>query len=192
MHKALAAALLCLAPFLALTADARADSCAIASGDSVVWDHVGSVTDVNPMTVLLVTRFTTTQGKGPRNAKPELWTNDVPSDTLGAEAICDRVQLETPLAFDGPDQAPLILMQGERIPSDLDIAPDLAARLQADNRQIQVPGGPAFVFQVEDLNSTTWRGEMLEAAKAIGRIDQERWVIGMAGALYLVPMVASP
>lgn len=177
---------------LALPGLAWAEPCALVPGTRTIWDHDGKVTDVAGMTVLIVTRHQSRQPLAGSPVDSQLWTDDVPSDTLGGDAVCDRVQLETPLPFNTWDKQPIAMQQGERMLPGIDIAakaPDLARRIATDGRQVDLAPGSYFVSHVPDLDAPDWRDVLLERAAEAGQIDTGRWVIGLPGALYLVPLV---
>ena len=176
---------------LALPGLAWADPCALVPGKGTIWDHDGEVTDVAGMTVLIVTRHQSRQPLAGSPVDSQLWTDDVPSDTLGSDAVCDRVQLETPLPFDTWDRQPIAMQQGERMLPGVDIAakaPGFAGRIAADDRQIDLAPGSYFVRHVPDLDAPDWRDVLLAEAANAGQIDAGRWVVGLPGALYLVPV----
>ena len=169
---------------------AHADPCALTK-DGDIWDRDGTVVDVGPMSVLLVTRHESRQPLGGSPVNSMLWTDDVPSDTFGAANICDRVQLETPLPFDSWDRQEITMQQGERVPAGFDVAAhsgELAGRIVADSRRVDLAAGRYFVSHVSDLEHPDWRKELLAKAAEAGTIDVDRWVVGLPGALYLVPV----
>ena len=169
---------------------AHADPCAlVATGN--IWDHEGSIATVTAISVLLVTRHESRQPLSGTAVDSTLWTDDVPSDTIGAEHICDRVQLETPLPFDTWDRHPIAMQQGERVPFGFDVAAHssaLASRIEMDGRGVDLAAGRYFVSHVSDLEQPDWREELLAKAADAGEIDATRWVVGLPGALYLVPV----
>ena len=178
------AAVLCLWPGLV-----AAGPCALAYGEGGVWDHVGTITQVRPMTVLLVTRHVSEQPLGGNPVTSTLWIDDVPSDTLEAGAICDAVQLETPLPFNTWERQPISMQQGERLRPGADLPAALAGRIAAENRRVEIRAKAYFVSHVADLDAPDWREELLTAAAKAGEIDTQGWIVGLPGALYLIPMV---
>lgn len=169
---------------------AHSDPCALVT-NGTIWDHEGSVAPVSALSVLLVTRHESRQPLSENAVTSTLWTDDVPSDTIGAEHICDRVQLETPLPFYSREHQAITMQQGERVPPKLDIAAHsggLAARIDAEQRRVDLPAGPYFVSHVPELERQDWREELLAKAAETGQIDVDRWVVGLPGALYLVPV----
>ncbi|MEM1298206.1 MAG: hypothetical protein AAGH68_02925 [Pseudomonadota bacterium] len=169
---------------------AHADPCALVD-DGTIWDHEGSVVSVVAMTVLLVTRHESRQPLSGTPVESTLWTDDMPSDTIGAGNICDRVQLETPLPLNSWDRLEITMQQGERVPIGFDVAAhsgELAERIDADGRRVDLGPGRYFVWHVADLEQPDWREDLLAKAGSAGKIDTSRWVVGLPGALYLVPV----
>lgn len=176
--------------FVLVPGIAMADPCALVD-EGTVWDHEGQITDIRAMTVLLVTRHRSRQPLAGSPVQSDLWTDDVPSDTLGAEFICDRVQLETPLPLNTWDKKPITMQQGERLVPGLDLAksaPDLFKRVSSDSRMVALSAASYFVAHVQDLDDPDWRAELLARAADAGSIDTTGWIVGLPGALYLVPM----
>ena len=168
-----------------------ADPCNLVAGSETIWDFDGRVAKVKTMTVLIVTRH---QSKQPLDGSPvdsRLWTDDIPSDTIGADAICDRVQLETPIPLNTWDRLDLTMQQGERLRPGFDVAqasPELAKRLAEAKRTVTIQSGPYFVTHIPDLSDPDWRVGLLAKATRSGDIDTNRWMVGLPGALYLVPL----
>lgn len=178
------------AAMLACPAATRADNCALVP-DGWIADHVGQIVEARAMTVLLVTRFKAASPADVPTAEAQRWADDVPSSTLGDSTICDAVQLESPVPLDQPSDRPLIMMQGERLPSGFNLpfrSPALAARIAADGRHVNVPAGQVYVYQVQNFDDMEWRSKVLREAARAGEIDRNRWMVGLPGALYLVPI----
>ena len=171
------------------TGAVRADECALVSGERDIWDHEGSVVHVEAFRFVAVVRFDSTQRMTVAGAVPKRWVDDVPSDTMGVQAICDRVQLESPVPLQGDADTRIVMMQGERLRSDTEMSafPDLSARIAEQDRLIVVPAGRVFVSAVQ-LDADEWRSTLLAKATAQGAIDPDRWMIGLPGGLYLVPL----
>lgn len=175
-----------LSSLVVLLSTAGAKACDLA--DPPLWESEGKVAAIDTFDFLAVVRFDTTQTSAAAAAR-QGWVDDVPSDTMGTEAICDRVQLETPLPMQGADDLPLTMMQGERLHPDTNLSSftDLAGRIESEKRFVRTLPGPVFVGQV-DLEDLEWRPKLLAAAANIGTIDTKRWMIGLPGGLYLVPL----
>ncbi len=178
------AAAFALMPGLAL-----ADGCLILQDGSEPWDRLDQVVEVSSITMMTVVRFDSTQRRGTIGAKRQKWTDDVPSDTIGIENICDRVQFESAYPLDGPGDLPISMLQGERLNQTFDMTnhPDLKARLAGDGRLLNSKPGPAYLIAV-DLAAPNWRQELFEKISAIGEVDENRWMIGLPGGLHIVPL----
>ena len=185
MTRWAALGLLCLLPGMAL-----ADPCALTEDPAAYGDGSGTVVEVRGFKWLAVTRFESPQGLGAQPVEPKLWTDDVPSATFGEDKICDRIQLESALPFSVEGDATLVMQQGERPLPDLDLAqyPELLKRLKASERIVDVPAGRYFAYQIPDFEAIEWREQLFSEAGKTGKIDPNRWVIALPGALYLVPL----
>ena len=177
-----AAAILALAPLL--PGPVHAGECV--PDEAALWNRVGGTAEVPGFTVALVVRVNRRQGD-PQSDTVFFRTDDVPSDTLGAGAVCGRVQLETPLPLDSPDGRTLTMQQGEWLAEPLPEGRYVAG-LAAEDRIAEIVPGRYFIGHIADPQEVGWRPDLLSNAASHGRIDPDRWMIGMAGALYLVPL----
>lgn len=169
--------------------EASADGCLVlASGEP--WDRLNQTVEVQSMTVMTVVRFDSTQRRGTVGAKRQSWTDDVPSDALGAQAICDRVQLESAYPLMGEQDLPITMLQGEWLSPSVDLTafPDLKSRLEADGRLVTTKPGPAYLAAV-DLEAPNWRPDLFAEVAQIGDVDESRWMIALPGGLHIVPLL---
>lgn len=178
----------CSAVVLALALSSSV-SLACDLGSPSVWDSESTVTDIAAFDFVTVVRFDTTQRSSVDKATRQSWVDDVPSDTIGVAAICDRVQLETPLPLSGDTDLRLTMMQGERLHPDTDLEAfsALSKRVLEAGRFVKTKPGPVYVAQT-DQSDPNWRPKLLAATEAAGDIDPDRWMIGLPGGLYLVPI----
>ena len=184
MRRRLLAALLMILP-----ASVSAEGCGVLQDGSDPWDQLDQIVDVRSMTVMTVVRFDSTRRRGTVGAKRQKWTDDVPSDTMGAANICDRVQLESAYPLDGAEDLPIAMLQGERLNQAVDLVkfPDLKLRLESDERLVITKPGPAYLTAV-DLSARDWRPDLFAQIAKIGEVDERRWMIGLPGGLYIVPL----
>lgn len=168
---------------------AFANGCQVLKGGGDPWDHLDQIVEVQSLTMMTVVRFDSTQRRGTIGAKRQKWTDDVPSDTLGVEKICDRIQVESAYPLDGPRDLPIAMLQGERLDQNVDLIehPELKARLEREERLLTTKPGPAYLIAV-DLDAQNWRQELFEKAVQIGEVDENRWMIGLPGGLHIVPL----
>ncbi|MEM7059465.1 MAG: hypothetical protein AAF557_17915 [Pseudomonadota bacterium] len=173
----------------ALSGAALAEGCLVLEDGSDPWDHLDETVEVRSMTVMTVVRFDSTRRRGTIGAKRRKWTDDVPSDTIGVQAICDRVQFETAYPFDGPGDLPIVMLQGERLNLSVDLGnhPELKIRLEAHERLLTTKPGPAYLTAV-DLEAPDWRPKLFERMATIGQVDEDRWMIALPGGLHIVPL----
>ena len=89
--------------------------------------------------------------------------------------------------MDGAERLRMTMQQGERLhPSAL--ASDYVARLTIAGRVVHVPARTYYAAFIEDPDQPGWRRDLLRDAAGQGEIDTSGWMIGLPGALYLVPI----
>ncbi len=169
---------------------AHADGCNLSDLPGGLWDASGKVTEVPEITMLVVSR----DSRGtppPASLRNGDWSTDIPSKTLGVDTVCDHIQFESPVSFEPPALGTVTVMRGERLNPESDAgssAPTYVLRLKSGGRFISAPAGTYYVEAIEDQDDPDWREALLAKARVHGPLDRSRWVVGLPGALYLVPL----